>query len=57
MGKGNKEKCLRHMEGCRGVGTRVCALLLAAVLAASALSGCGGDARSEEHTSELQSQN
>ena len=32
------------MEGYRGVGTRVCALLLAAVLAASALSGCGGDA-------------
>lgn len=48
MGKGNKEKCLRHMEGCRGVGTRVCALLLAAVLAASALSGCGGDAPAEQ---------
>ena len=48
MGKGNKEKCLRHMEGCRGAGTRVCALLLAAVLAASALSGCGGDAPAEQ---------
>lgn len=48
MGKGNKEKCLRHMEGYRGAAPRVCALLFAAVLAACTLSGCGGATPAEQ---------
>lgn len=47
MGKGNKEKCLPHMEGYRGAASRLCALLSVAVLAACALSGCGGAAPAE----------